>query len=170
MMFVTRLGVGIGEAACAPAATSWIGDLVPPERRARAMAGFMLAVPIGVMLSFAVSGPAAQAFGWRTPFTCGAFIRASATCAIRSRCSSSDSRKPRTNRMAEFTGKNVLVTGASSGIGWHTARLFAKSGARVLATLVHALERRGLKRGLASLCLGGGNAVAMVVEMISMKS
>jgi MFS family permease len=65
MLFATRMGVGIGEAACAPAATSWIGDLVPPERRARAMAGFMLAVPVGVMLSFAASGPAAQAFGWR---------------------------------------------------------------------------------------------------------
>ena len=38
------------------------------------------------------------------------------------------------------------------------------SGARVLVTLLHALERRGLKRGLASLCLGGGNAVAMIVE------
>jgi acetyl-CoA C-acetyltransferase len=40
------------------------------------------------------------------------------------------------------------------------------SGARVLATLLYALERRGLKRGLASLCLGGGNAVAMVVERV----
>ncbi len=38
------------------------------------------------------------------------------------------------------------------------------SGARVLVTLVHALQQRGLRRGLASLCLGGGNAVAMVVE------
>jgi acetyl-CoA C-acetyltransferase len=38
------------------------------------------------------------------------------------------------------------------------------SGTRVLVTLLYALERRGLKRGLASLCLGGGNAVAMVVE------
>ncbi len=38
------------------------------------------------------------------------------------------------------------------------------SGARVLVTLLYALEQRGLKRGLASLCLGGGNAVAMVVE------
>jgi predicted MFS family arabinose efflux permease len=65
MLLVTRLGVGIGEAACAPAATSWIGDVVPPARRARAMAGFMLAVPVGVMLSFAASGPVAQAFGWR---------------------------------------------------------------------------------------------------------
>ncbi len=38
------------------------------------------------------------------------------------------------------------------------------SGARVLVTLLYVLEQRGLKRGLASLCLGGGNAVAMVVE------
>lgn len=38
------------------------------------------------------------------------------------------------------------------------------SGARVLVTLLHALAEKGLKRGLASLCLGGGNAVAMVVE------
>jgi acetyl-CoA C-acetyltransferase len=41
------------------------------------------------------------------------------------------------------------------------------SGARVLVTLLYALEQRGLKRGLASLCLGGGNAVAMVVEQYS---
>ncbi len=38
------------------------------------------------------------------------------------------------------------------------------SGTRVLVALLHALERRGLRRGLASLCLGGGNAVAMIVE------
>jgi acetyl-CoA C-acetyltransferase len=38
------------------------------------------------------------------------------------------------------------------------------SGARVLTTLLYALERRGLRRGLAVLCLGGGNAAAMVVE------
>lgn len=38
------------------------------------------------------------------------------------------------------------------------------SGTRVLVTLLHALRQRKLKRGLASLCLGGGNAVAMIVE------
>lgn len=64
-LLATRLGVGIGESVCAPAATSWIGDLVPPNRRARAMAGFMMAVPIGGMLSFAVTGPVAQIHGWR---------------------------------------------------------------------------------------------------------
>jgi len=65
MLLATRLGVGIGEATCAPAATSWIGDLVPAGRRARAMAIFMMAVPVGGFLSFAVGGPVAQAWGWR---------------------------------------------------------------------------------------------------------
>ena len=39
------------------------------------------------------------------------------------------------------------------------------SGARILASLVHALRARGLQRGLASLCLGGGEAVALAVEI-----
>jgi acetyl-CoA C-acetyltransferase len=39
------------------------------------------------------------------------------------------------------------------------------SGARVLTTLLHQMKRTGAKRGCAALCLGGGNAVAMVVEM-----
>ncbi|HEU4388440.1 MAG TPA: acetyl-CoA C-acyltransferase, partial [Blastocatellia bacterium] len=38
------------------------------------------------------------------------------------------------------------------------------SGARVLVTLIHEMQRRGVRRGLAALCLGGGNAVAMAVE------
>ena len=40
------------------------------------------------------------------------------------------------------------------------------SGARVLTTLIHALKDRGLKTGLATLCLGGGNAVAMEIEVL----
>jgi acetyl-CoA C-acetyltransferase len=40
------------------------------------------------------------------------------------------------------------------------------SGTRVLVTLVHALAKHGKRYGLASLCLGGGNAVAMVVERV----
>lgn len=40
------------------------------------------------------------------------------------------------------------------------------SGARVLTTLLYALQRHNQKRGLASLCLGGGNAVAMIIERV----
>lgn len=65
MLLLTRMGVGIGEAVCAPAATSWIGDVAPTGQRARAMAGFMMAVPVGTLLSFTITGPVAQAHGWR---------------------------------------------------------------------------------------------------------
>jgi acetyl-CoA C-acetyltransferase len=54
----------------------------------------------------------------------------------------------------------VNVNGGAVALG----HPIGASGTRVLTTLVHALHARGLKRGLASLCLGGGNAVAMVVE------
>jgi acetyl-CoA C-acetyltransferase len=40
------------------------------------------------------------------------------------------------------------------------------TGARILTTLIYAMKHRGLKRGVASLCLGGGDAVAMAVEMV----
>ena len=40
------------------------------------------------------------------------------------------------------------------------------SGARILVTLLHALARTGGKRGVACLCIGGGEAVALAVEMV----
>ena len=67
-LFATRLGVGIGEAACAPAATSLIGDLFPPSKRARAMSIFMMGLPIGIALSYFVGSRVAHAYGWRTAF------------------------------------------------------------------------------------------------------
>src|SRR5204863_1630260 len=41
------------------------------------------------------------------------------------------------------------------------------TGARILTTLTHALARRNAKRGIASLCIGGGEAVAIAIERIS---
>ncbi len=49
--------------------------------------------------------------------------------------------------MSEFAGKTVVVTGASSGIGWHTARLLAREGARVLAH--YHSNRRGAEKLLS---------------------
>jgi MFS family permease len=72
MLVVTRLGVGVGEAVCAPAGTSWIGDLFPATKRARALAFFMLAVPLGAGLSYMVCGPVAQALGWRVAWVTAA--------------------------------------------------------------------------------------------------
>lgn len=67
-LFVVRLGVGVGEATCAPAATSLIADLFPSGTRGRAMSVFMLGLPIGIGLSFLVSATISAWFGWRAAF------------------------------------------------------------------------------------------------------
>jgi MFS family permease len=67
-LFVSRLGVGIGEATCAPAGQSLIGDLFPPNRRAFAMGVFMLGLPIGLCLAYFSAGVIGAAFGWRATF------------------------------------------------------------------------------------------------------
>ena len=56
----------------------------------------------------------------------------------------------------------VNVNGGATALG----HPIGASGARILVTLIHALQDRGLKRGLAGLCLGGGNAVALSVELL----
>jgi len=47
LLLCSRLGFAVGEAAVAPTATSWIGDMYPPEKRARPLALFMIGVPVG---------------------------------------------------------------------------------------------------------------------------
>jgi acetyl-CoA C-acetyltransferase len=63
-------------------------------------------------------------------------------------------------RELDLDVRKVNVNGGAIALG----HPIGASGARVLVTLLWALKKRGLKRGLASLCLGGGNAVAMIVE------
>ena len=54
----------------------------------------------------------------------------------------------------------VNVNGGAVALG----HPIGASGARVLVTLLHAMEDRGARSGIATLCLGGGNAVALAVE------
>ena len=56
----------------------------------------------------------------------------------------------------------VNVNGGACALG----HPIGASGARILVTLIHALKNRGLKKGVASLCIGGGEATAIAVEMI----
>jgi len=63
-------------------------------------------------------------------------------------------------RELELDPARVNVNGGAVALG----HPIGASGARVLTTLLHAMARRGKKRGIASLCLGGGNAVALAVE------
>jgi acetyl-CoA C-acetyltransferase len=61
----------------------------------------------------------------------------------------------------ELPREKVNVNGGAIALG----HPIGCSGTRVLVTLIHALKQRGLKRGLTTLCLGGGEAVAMAIEL-----
>lgn len=65
----------------------------------------------------------------------------------------------------ELPHDRVNVHGGAIALG----HPIGASGARVLVTLLHALSRRGGSRGIAALCLGGGNAVAVAVETVELR-
>jgi acetyl-CoA C-acetyltransferase len=56
----------------------------------------------------------------------------------------------------------INVHGGATALG----HPIGASGARIITTLVAALQRHGKKRGLASLCIGGGEATALAIELI----
>lgn len=64
------------------------------------------------------------------------------------------------NRELGLDEKKVNVNGGAVALG----HPIGATGARILTTLVHAMAARGARRGLAGLCIGGGEALAMIVE------
>lgn len=66
------------------------------------------------------------------------------------------------NKAMNFPADKTNVNGGAIALG----HPIGASGARVLVTLLHALEARNLKRGLATLCIGGGMGVALCVERV----
>jgi acetyl-CoA C-acetyltransferase len=68
-----------------------------------------------------------------------------------------------TMRDVDIDHARVNVNGGACALG----HPIGATGARILTTLIHALLRRGGKRGIASLCLGGGEAVSVAVEVIA---
>ena len=63
-------------------------------------------------------------------------------------------------RETKLNPEKVNVNGGAVALG----HPIGASGARILVTLLYEMQRRNLKRGIAALCLGGGNAVALAVE------
>jgi len=67
-LLLARVGVGIGEAGCTPAAHSLISEMVRPEKRASALALYGMGIPIGSLLGLVLGGLLADALGWRHTF------------------------------------------------------------------------------------------------------
>lgn len=64
-LLLARIGVGVGEAGCTPAAHSLISDSVAPEKRSSAIAFYGLGVPIGSLLGLILGGIVNDLYGWR---------------------------------------------------------------------------------------------------------
>jgi predicted MFS family arabinose efflux permease len=67
-LFVTRMGVGVGEAGSQPASTALIPDLFPEERRTSAMSVLLVGAPVGSFLGLLVGGYTGSIWGWRAAF------------------------------------------------------------------------------------------------------
>jgi MFS transporter, Spinster family, sphingosine-1-phosphate transporter len=67
-LLLARIGVGVGEAGCTPPAHSLISDMVPPEKRASALAFYSLGIPVGSLLGMVIGGLLADYLGWREAF------------------------------------------------------------------------------------------------------
>lgn len=67
-LFAARVGVGIGEAGCAPAAQSILADSFPAERVGRALSSYQMAIPIGILVGLAGGGWLSDHFDWRQVF------------------------------------------------------------------------------------------------------
>ena len=65
---LARIGVGVGEAGCSPAAHSMIADYYPPEERASAMGIFTLGISFGIMIAYLTGGWVVENIGWREAF------------------------------------------------------------------------------------------------------
>lgn len=65
---LARVGVGVGEAGCTPAAHSLIADTVAPEKRSSAIAFYGLGIPIGGLLGLIIGGIVNDLYGWRAAF------------------------------------------------------------------------------------------------------
>jgi predicted MFS family arabinose efflux permease len=161
MVLITRLGVGVGEAVCTPAATSWIGDVVDSRRRSRAMAWFMMAVPVGGLLSFSIGGPVAQKYGWRAAMAIAALPAVVLIPAVLWL------REPARRKQ---TADAVIAWKAPAGFWW-----IAASGAAInfalyaFSTFLPAMLTRyhGLSVATAGLWMGAGSGIAGVAGALA---
>jgi MFS family permease len=68
LLAAARIGVGAGEAGAIPPGQSLVADYFPPERRGKALGGFMMSSMAGYVMGVVVGGQLAQAYGWRAAF------------------------------------------------------------------------------------------------------
>ena len=109
-LLFARIGVGVGEAGCTPAAHSLISDSVAPEKRSSAIAFYGLGVPIGSLLGLIIGGIVNDLYGWRI-----ALMLVGAPGLLLALVVLFVMREPRHSRTAEAAATAAAVTRLSTG-------------------------------------------------------
>lgn len=109
-LLLARIGVGVGEAGCTPAAHSLISDSVAPEKRSSAIAFYGLGVPIGSLLGLIIGGIVNDLYGWRI-----ALMLVGAPGLVLALVVLFVMREPRHSRTAEAVATAAAATRLSTG-------------------------------------------------------
>ncbi len=109
-LLFARIGVGVGEAGCTPAAHSLISDSVPPEKRSSAIAFYGLGVPIGSLLGLIIGGIVNDLYGWRV-----ALMLVGLPGLVLALVVLFVMREPRHSRSAEATAAAAAIVPLSTG-------------------------------------------------------
>jgi MFS family permease len=109
-LLFARIGVGVGEAGCTPAAHSLISDSVPPEKRSSAIAFYGLGVPIGSLLGLIIGGIVNDLHGWRV-----ALMLVGLPGLVLALVVLFVMREPRHSRSAEATAAAAAIVPLSTG-------------------------------------------------------
>ncbi|WP_299694361.1 MFS transporter [Hydrocarboniphaga sp.] len=179
-LLLTRIGVGMGEAGCLPAAHSMIAEYTPPARRARAISIFMVGSPLGVLLGMAMGGIVSEAYGWRLSFIIAGvpgvlltgLLLATLKDPNRAGAGSRSALPPSLKlTMTELLGKPaywLLTAGASFGAlvtyaqGAFIASFFMRVHHDALAGVSAAMGPQAVIGVILGLILGIGGAIGMV--------
>lgn len=167
MLFLCRLGVGIGEASYGPAANSVIFDAYDPKRRGRAISIFSLGIPLGLLTAFLTVGPIVEMTGsWRAPFliaTVPGILLAGALLLVREpERGASDDQAARTDLSALATNQPFRQVLAVPTVRWlMVAGIGLQIPTYAVATFIVPLLQRYHGLGIASASIGAGAVLGL---------
>lgn len=161
ILLVTRIFVGVGEAAYGPAAPTILSDLYPVERRGIILAWFFAAIPVGSALGYMFGGAVGSAMGWRWPFHLVALpgVALAVVCLFfRDRRPKSSERRPHAG-LSDYLGL-LKIRSYTLNVAAQTAMTFAIGGMSFWAPAYFYNYRRLPDLGQINLLFGGITAVA----------
>ncbi len=167
LLFLCRLGVGIGEASYGPAANSVIFDAYEPQRRGRAISIFSLGIPLGLLTAFLTVGPIVEVTGsWRAPFilaTVPGVLLAGAMLLVKEpRRGAADDESARSDLSALATDQPFRQVLAVPTMRWlMVAGIGLQIPTYAVATFIVPLLQRYHGLGIASASIGAGAVLGL---------